>query len=109
MVCENRVPQSFVSALRLSLLVVLFGVVGSGCGTVRGLDESWPEPEFYLGVRTDCADIVTGGVGALSLVDLPLSLVADTILVPVHGVLWARSQLLTPPHDGTQFQLNKTE
>ena len=91
------------------LSLFLFAIGSSGCGTVRGLDASWPEPEFFPGVRTDFADISTGGVGLLSTVDVPLSLVADTALVPAHAVLYVRSKMLNPSHEGTQFQLRKTE
>ena len=98
------------STTRSTLLCLfLFAATASGCGTVRGLDASWPEPEFFPGVRTDFADISNGGVGMLSTIDVPLSLVADVVLVPVHAILYVRSQMLTPPHDGTQFELRKTE
>ena len=95
-------------AWSISGAILVLGFL-SGCGTIRGIGESWPEPEFYSGVRTDLHDISDGGVGYVSGLDLPLSFVADTVFVPVHAVLYARQTLLTPHHDGTQFQLQKKE
>ena len=88
--------------------ILLLGFL-SGCGSIRGIRDSWPEPEFYSGVRTDLQDISDGGIGYASGLDLPLSFVADPVFIPVHTVLYARQTLLTPRHDGTQFQLQKKE
>ena len=91
------------------VLVLALIMTSVGCGTIRGVDASWPEPEFFPGVRTDINDVSEGGVGLLSVIDFPVSLVADIVLVPIHTFLYARAHLLTPPHDGTEFQLQKTE
>jgi uncharacterized protein YceK len=55
----------------------------SGCGTAVGQLVDQKGDDFYLGVQLDAAAAGAGGPLAVAAVaDLPLSAVADTILVP---------------------------
>jgi len=76
--------------LRASCTACLLAV-GAGCATLRTLDE--PEPNFFSGTRDDWDTVshpmrmCNGPLGALfGLVDLPLSLVCDILVLPVHAV-----------------------
>jgi uncharacterized protein YceK len=75
----------FASALlSLSSLIGLIGL--SGCGTLMSMGGGSGEPSLpkaspvYGGVQTDI--IIAPYTFGLSLVDLPLSLVLDTLLLP---------------------------
>ncbi len=56
--------------------------------------------EFYIGAKTDCAILgesgkgdfgaYTSGLAPLALLDLPLSIVLDTVLLPVDVFLVTR-------------------
>jgi uncharacterized protein YceK len=82
------------------LLIMLAGV--SGCGTIRNLSQT---PEVYGGVKIDNEvgvkyrerrpaeeehDIVNAAKWVATVVDLPLSAVADTVTLPY--VLHVQSQ-----------------
>lgn len=54
----------------------------SGCGTIASLIEN--DYAVYAGVMKDFSMIQNGGVfGVLSVIDLPLSFIMDTLLLPV--------------------------
>ena len=70
-------------------LSVLIGISLSGCSTIHNLEKY--EPLIYGGVRYeipwgckyfDCESALPIGV-VLSFLDLPLSLIADTITLPI--------------------------
>ena len=76
----------------------------SGCFSISSTVNEWPEPEFYEGTRI-AAEVVGYGVHfkwgpctsgplefVIGAVDLPLSLAADTVLLPLHTALWIRSR-----------------
>ena len=83
--------------VRILFLVVLVSV--TGCGTITCLDVAQNDPKcqpIYGGVRTDINCILTGSeeweklkvgeskylVKPFCVIDLPFSLVADTLLLP---------------------------
>jgi uncharacterized protein YceK len=81
----------------VAVLVALAGVPLSGCGTIRNL--AGDDPEIYGGVQKDIAIIQTpparSGVGVSPTTvamfmpaDLGLSLVADTLTLPL--AIWLR-------------------
>ena len=80
--------RTVLAALLLFSVPVLVG----GCGTIAATRGSWPDPLFYGGTQFDVGNIVYGsrsGLGhAFGVVDLPLSLVADTIILPLNIRLW---------------------
>jgi len=92
---------------KLLAFVLLIGCAPS-CMTVVATQEQWPEPYFYGGVEYDGLALVSGvvdfpvGHGGLfdgivfgfivPLIDLPFSLVGDTLLVPLHTGLWVRQR-----------------
>ena len=80
-------PQR-LTALLLSLIV--FSTI-SGCGTVISLTSSEKEtqcssdcnvPQVYSGTAVDMCGLTADNLALFALIDLPLSLVADTILLP---------------------------
>jgi len=87
--------------MKASMVTLLFSC--SGCLSINGImnDE---EKMIYIGVRTDAEAISyfgkdESGWGLLGLIDLPLSLVMDTVLLPY-----------TIPHDlsDTKKQTDQT-
>ena len=89
--CEHLTDQVRVGEMNLikifikaSMAIVLFSC--SGCLSINGImnDE---EKLVYIGVRTDAKAISylgknEPGWGLMGLIDLPLSLVMDTVLLP---------------------------
>jgi uncharacterized protein YceK len=82
---------------RISVLIItLLGCAVSGCGTLS--DHGFgpcPKPRegrIYGGVRSDIECVTSGSAGAaaIGVLDLPLSAIADTILLP--------TALRTPSH-----------
>jgi uncharacterized protein YceK len=82
-----------------SRLIVAFVLIGyllgqSGCSTCIATYEAWPEAYFYGGVRNDFIMIIQDGAGhgtpgrvmstIIALIDLPFSLIADTLLLPLN-------------------------
>ncbi|QGM80460.1 YceK/YidQ family lipoprotein [Otariodibacter oris] len=65
------------------LMVVILGVLSlSGCGTILSFTANDYTP--YAGVSRDFSFIQEGGiVSVVAVVDLPLSLVLDTLFLPV--------------------------
>lgn len=75
----------------LSLFLGLALAVGaSGCASIVKTVDEFP-PDFYGGTAFDWTTLVrpeeTGELPFFALVDLPLSFVLDTALIPVHGLL----------------------
>jgi uncharacterized protein YceK len=75
----------------LRLLLVILAVcelLNSGCGTFSDTmcgpvnPDPAENPVFYRGVRFDVTAINEGGPKVLMAADIPLSAIADTILVP---------------------------
>lgn len=61
---------------RLTLAALLLPAL-SGCGTLANTFEEEPKNKIYIGVRVDIDAFGHGG-----FLDLPFSLVLDTILLP---------------------------
>ncbi|MCS3405468.1 YceK/YidQ family lipoprotein [Pantoea sp. B566] len=75
--------NTFAKVILLSLAVVTL----SGCGSIisRTVPGQGHGNQFYLGVKWDIRD---GAWRVITILDLPLSLVVDTLLIPVdasHG------------------------
>jgi uncharacterized protein YceK len=67
----------------VSILVALLALLTSGCGTIYRHSEGARAP--YSGVQFDAAGVGNIGEPALTVIfalDLPLSAVADTLLLP---------------------------
>ena len=70
-------------------VVLLLPVVSGGCGTIL----SWKEPGIYSGVRKEIKVLrqkhrgwfpgMTRFAKVMAVIDLPLSFLADTVLLPV--------------------------
>jgi uncharacterized protein YceK len=82
-----------MSRSMLAILVVCsFSLIGCGtcsdmfCGPIDNHN-------FYRGVRMDIEAAQNGGADTLMLADIPLSAVADTLLVPIGVVI----ELTDPP------------
>ncbi len=68
----------------------------SGCASIFARSAGGVD-EFYMGAKTDCAILTesgqgdfgayTGGLAPLALLDLPLSIVLDTVLLPIDVFL----------------------
>lgn len=74
--------QRFIQILaKLSLFVIILGNL-TACGTVINFTQG--DYSIYGGVRNDFSAIQEGGVlGVFAVIDLPLSFVFDTLLLPV--------------------------
>ncbi|KGL57770.1 lipoprotein [Pantoea ananatis] len=75
--------NTFAKVILLSLAVVTL----SGCGSIisRTMPGQGHGNQFYPGVKWDIRD---GAWRVITILDLPLSLVVDTLLIPVdasHG------------------------
>jgi len=66
---------------KLLILLLVLAVLFTGCGTLIIHSEAH-HPLIYAGVRTDLILPMLSPVGFIFLLDLPLSFVADTILLP---------------------------
>ncbi len=67
-----------------SLAILTAAVVISGCGTVLQIDDGHG-PAIYGGIRFDVRSITKDkdvGIALMMAVDLPFSLVADTVILP---------------------------
>lgn len=84
---------------RLAVPLVLLAVLTSGCGTIANLNTG--EPDFYGGVQKDIQWLATPsrqpeGIGLANLgfltlfVDLPLSIIGDTLTMPIAIYEWHR-------------------
>ncbi len=84
------------------LVVLLASVLCSGCGTIAAHKYKNSEMEgVYQGVRLDC-DIFPGGDAypfPLVVFDLPLSLVADTLVLPYDIIHSAKKKEEPAPLD----------
>lgn len=76
-------------SLSLFFCLVL-GAGVSGCASIVKTVDEFP-PDFYGGTAFDWTTLVhpeeTGELPFFALLDLPLSFVLDTALIPVHGLL----------------------
>ncbi|AUI65460.1 MULTISPECIES: YceK/YidQ family lipoprotein [Glaesserella] len=65
-----------------SLFIAFFTLNLTACGTITSLAES--DYSVYAGVSKDFRAIQEGGVfSVLAVIDLPLSFVLDTLMLPV--------------------------
>lgn len=87
---DSRPPGPPMARFRAIEMALLMGVVVvSGCGTIvsRSQYDSYyydlHHPRVYGGTVFDAKSITAENVGLLFLLDLPLSLVADTVLLPL--------------------------
>jgi uncharacterized protein YceK len=85
----------------LTVLLAVCALVAGGCGTIANLQTG--KPDFYGGVQKDVqfletprpqpAGIGISNLGALVLfVDLPLSVVGDTLTMPLAIYEWHRDE-----------------
>jgi len=82
--------------MKLYLVSLLALLLSSGCGTVVACAEGGVEGEggahslVYGGLRTDVKVMGSPFVPlkVMAVLDLPLSLVVDTVLFPATGVIW---------------------
>lgn len=80
----NTIQAKFLRfRLILKLLFLAFCCMQlTACGTIMTISEG--NRQVYAGVRYDLGVIEDGGVlGVLAVVDLPLSFILDTLLLPV--------------------------
>ena len=93
---------------RITALLAVCALVVSGCGTVANLQTG--KPDLYGGVQKDVEFLETprpqpqgigiSNLGALVLfVDLPLSVVADTLTIPLAIYEWHRDEGHSDPAD----------
>jgi uncharacterized protein YceK len=98
-----------MTSTRTAVLWALASFVVSGCGTVANLQTG--KPDFYGGVQHDVQLLETPrsqpqgigirNLGALVLfVDLPLSMIGDTLTLPVAIYEWHREEGHTDPVRG---------
>jgi uncharacterized protein YceK len=98
-----------MTSTRTAVLWALAAFVVSGCGTVANLQTG--KPDFYGGVQHDVQLLETPrsqpqgigirNLGALVLfVDLPLSIVGDTLTLPLAIYEWHREDGHTAPVGG---------
>ncbi len=91
----------------LAPLIVFALAAAAGCGTVVTFTD--PEPNFYGGIKWDWNNIAAiggpmgpcsgGPLGVLiGIIDLPLSFVFDTLMIPVHAVRCSRENERAPAH-----------
>lgn len=80
----------------------------SGCASVVNTVDEFP-PKYFGGTRFDWTTLTTpeetGELPIFALIDLPMSLVLDTALLPVHGLMDFGHWLFTdeeppPPQPG---------
>lgn len=65
-----------------TFICILFSFLLSGCGTVLSMMEN--DYAIYAGVSRDLSTIQEGGIfSVLAVIDLPLSFVLDTLMLPV--------------------------
>jgi uncharacterized protein YceK len=86
-----------------SLLLLIFCLLLTGCGTCGDMMCEIPPPEgpfFYRGVRTD---IHSGNL--LLYADVPLSAAADTALIPYDCLVMACVKMCARPSDQKEFML----
>ncbi len=95
--CGTMLSLRFAGLLSLGLSIGC----ATGCMTVAATRDEWPSAYFYGGVRWDFNTLrepgghgVTGTIANLVIVviDLPFSIVGDTLLLPLHTWLWIREQ-----------------
>jgi uncharacterized protein YceK len=90
-----------MTSTRITVLLALAALVGSGCGTIANLQTG--KPDLYGGVQHDVQLLETPrpqpqgigirNLGALVLfVDLPLSAVGDTLTIPLAIYEWHRGE-----------------
>jgi uncharacterized protein YceK len=108
----------------MPILAVAVTALGSGCGTVQNNIVLGPPPPdcamVYGGVRTDMAmvcdyiahpehrDRYRGDMIAYTFLDVPLCVIADTLLLPLtvaHAVK-ERDQARVPPDAGSEKQID---
>jgi uncharacterized protein YceK len=86
---------------RLTVPLLLFALSACGCGTIANLKTG--EPDFYGGVQNDIQWLATPsrqpeGIGFANLgfltlfVDLPLSIIGDTLTMPIAIYEWHRGE-----------------
>ena len=75
----------------LLIAAIAMPVTAIGCGTFSdtlcGPVQHDNEPKYYRGVRMDLDAVKQGGWWMLMAADLPLSAVADTLLIPHHAAI----------------------
>jgi uncharacterized protein YceK len=88
-----------MTSTRIGVVLAVVAILVSGCGTIANLETG--KPELYGGVQKDVALLETPrpqpqgigirNLGALVLfVDLPLSVVGDTLSIPIAIYEWHR-------------------
>lgn len=75
-----------MNAMIRACLPITMGILLSGCGTTLA-HVSAPHPTVYMGVQLDAGMAKEGY--PLMLLDLPFSLVGDTLMLPVDLTLMA--------------------
>ncbi|HAT1608824.1 TPA: YceK/YidQ family lipoprotein [Raoultella planticola] len=75
-----------MNALIRAILPLAMGMLLSGCGTMMAHVYA-PHPTVYMGVQLDAGMAKEGY--PLMLLDLPFSLVGDTLMLPVDLMLMA--------------------
>jgi len=77
-------------AARVALAFTL--PLASGCGTIVSCKDSWPNPDFFGGTKYDAFEIAHGGHTGIerpmAILDLPLSLPADVIVLPANAAFY---------------------
>ena len=89
--------KSSTSAAVVLCFTILVGMTSPGCTTIMRLSEFPVPPQIYGGVRYDISfwgDSIVGSrtmLAALIIMDLPFSLVLDTVLLPltIPGEIYA--------------------
>jgi uncharacterized protein YceK len=90
-----------MTSTRITVLLAISAISMSGCGTIANLQTG--KPDFYGGVQKDVELLQTPrpqpqgigirNLGALVLfVDLPLSVVGDTLTMPLAIYEWHRGE-----------------
>jgi uncharacterized protein YceK len=88
-----------MSSTRLAVPLLWLALLASGCGTITNLKTG--EPDFYGGVQKDIQWLATPsrqpeGIGIANLgfltlfVDLPMSIIGDTLTMPIAIYEWHR-------------------
>ena len=72
-------------------LLVLTGAGITGCATILSLSTAYEQtkcgsdcnvPRIYSGTAVDICGLTADNLGVFAIIDLPLSLVADTLVLP---------------------------